>query len=113
MSMDDLLKELQTEYVEGLPEKISEIESFLFNKNIEGLINSFHKLKGSGKTYGIDEVTVLGEFFETWMREDRKTVMVHVPVSIAILNRIYEARVQSAPYAIDADPEFKALLSLK
>ncbi len=111
--MDDLLKELQTEYVESLPEKISEIESFLFNKDKENLINAFHKLKGSGKTYGVDEVTILGEFFESWMRDKIEAAIPHVPKSIELLKKIYEARMKATPYSIDQDSDFKSLIAIK
>lgn len=113
MSIDDLLKELQQEYIQSIPEKIKELKDFTQQNDMENLLNTFHKLKGSGKTYGLDEVTLLGQFFEIWMREKKEKVIPFVPKAVEILERIHEARVNSKPYSLDTDSEYQKLLSLK
>lgn len=113
MSIDDLLKELQEEYIQTMPEKIQELKDFFTAKDEENLLNAFHKLKGSGKTYGIDEVSTLGQFFETWMRDKKEKVIPFVPRAILILERIYAARAQHAPYPIEADADFLKLQTIK
>lgn len=113
MSIDDLLKELQQEYIQSIPEKIKELKEFTQKNDLDNLINTFHKLKGSGKTYGLDEVTLLGQFFEGWMREKKEKVVPFVPKAIEILDRIHAARAQSKPYSLDTDAEYQKLLSLK
>ena len=113
MSIDDLLKELQQEYIQSIPEKIKELKEFLEKKDMENLLNSFHKLKGSGKTYGLEEVTILGQFFEIWMRDKKEKVIPFVPKAIEILERIHASRVDSKPYLIEVDAEYQKLQSLK
>lgn len=113
MSIEDLLKELQLEYIHSIPEKIKEIKEFLEKKDLDSLINSYHKLKGSGKTYGLDEVSVLGQFFEIWMREQKEKALPFVPKSMEILERIFTSRSQSKPYDLESDPEYQKLTSLK
>ena len=111
MSMEDLLKELQLEYIQSIPEKIKEIKESLEKKDLDSLINSYHKLKGSGKTYGLDEVSILGQFFETWMRDKKEKTLPFVPKSVEILERIFTSRSQSKPYAIESDPEYQKLIA--
>jgi len=111
--MDDVLKELQLEYIQSIPAKITEIKNFLAQKDIDSLINSFHKLKGSGKTYGIAEVSSLGQFFELWMREKKDSVLPFIPVAAELLQRIYSHRQKNMPFAIEQDPDFVKLQSIK
>lgn len=113
MSMDDLLKELQLEYIQSIPTKINELNEFLQKKDLENLINCFHKLKGSGKTYGLEEVSILGQFFELWMREQKEKVLPFVPKSIELLTKIHAARAEGKPFAINADPEYQKLMTIK
>lgn len=113
MSMDDLLKELQLEYIQGIPEKIKEIREFAAKNALDDIINSFHKLKGSGKTYGLDEVSVLGQFFEMWLREKKEKALPFSLKAAEILQRIYDSRTQGQIYNLEADAEYKKLKELK
>lgn len=113
MSMDELLRELQIEYVHSIPEKIKEIREFTTNNDLSGLINAFHKLKGSGKTYGIDEVTLLGQFFEMWLREKGEKVLPFSLKATEILQKIQNSRMEGNRYPIESDQEFVKLQSLK
>jgi HPt (histidine-containing phosphotransfer) domain-containing protein len=113
MSMDDLLKELQLEYIQGLPEKIQELKTFSDQKDFQNLLNAFHKLKGSGKTYGLEEVSALGQFFEGWLREKKEKAIPFTKKASEILERIHSSRSNDKPYSLDTDTEFQNLKSLK
>ena len=111
--MDDLLKELQLEYIQGIPEKIQELRIFCQTNDFDNLLNSFHKLKGSGKTYGLEEVSELGQFFELWLREKKEKAVPFSKKAIEILERIHSSRVQSKPYSLETDSDFQSLKNLK
>lgn len=113
MSMDDLLKELQFEYIQSMPEKINEITVFLEKKDLKNLINAHHKLKGSGKTYGLEEVSTLGQFFENWLRDEKEKALPFVSKSLEILERIYTSRKEGTPYLLESDSEYLKLTALK
>ena len=113
MSMDDLLRELQLEYIQSIPEKKAELTQYLELKDVDNLINCFHKLKGSGKTYGLDEVSILGQFFESWMREHKEKVLPFIATAVEILDRIYTYRKESKPYHLHEDPGFQKLNSIR
>ena len=59
-----LFKELKKEYIESLPKKFTILQNLLNDKNYIGLEEEFHKYKGSGKTYGLPEVTLVCEIGE-------------------------------------------------
>lgn len=113
MSMEDLLKELQLEYIQSIPDKINEITGFLEKKDLKNLINAHHKLKGSGKTYGLDEVSILGQFFENWLRDEKEKALPFISKSIEILERIYTSRKEGNPYSLESDSEYLRLTALK
>ena len=64
MNFDELLKSLQTDYVAALPNKIAIIKSQIKSGDIKALRESFHKFKGTGRTYGLPEVSELAELVE-------------------------------------------------
>jgi hypothetical protein len=74
----------------------------------------FHKIKGSGKTYGLPEVSLLGETVEPLLdlkSELDDEVKDGVTRGIAILQRIYDTRIQDEEYGIETDPDYTELRS--
>ncbi|MBT4763020.1 MAG: Hpt domain-containing protein [Bdellovibrionaceae bacterium] len=53
----NMLDELKKEYLADLPKKIEQLENLMLDANLEIIEDEFHKLKGTGKTYGVPEVT--------------------------------------------------------
>ena len=64
MSFEDLLKNLQVDYVAAIPNKIAQIRAQVRNADVPALRESFHKFKGTGRTYGLPEVSELAEVVE-------------------------------------------------
>ena len=59
MNFDEMMAELRTEYLATFPQKFLEIEAHLSAADFSRLRDDFHKLKGTGKTYGIPEISEL------------------------------------------------------
>ena len=57
----NMMAELKKEYISELPAKINYIETLIEQSNQTELENEFHKLKGTGKTYGVPEVSIICE----------------------------------------------------
>lgn len=121
MSLQDLLKELQKEYLGSFPEKIANLEALLKSGQLDDLTTEYHKLKGTGRTYGLPEVTQLGELLESIAEHDAvedpagraNRLQVAVPVSLRILERIRLSRTTTGEeYALDTDPDFLLILSV-
>lgn len=65
-SLSQVLGELKKDYLQLLPQKISDIENLLSQKirPWPEINTRFHNLKGTGKTYGFAEVSILCEPLE-------------------------------------------------
>ena len=68
--LDDILAELQVEYLASLPKRADIIAEALDKKDYKTVITEFHKLKGTGKTYGLDHVTDIAEVCEKIYESD-------------------------------------------
>ena len=120
MSFESMMAELRKEYVESLNDKVSECQSYLDKSDFGALQNLFHKLKGSGATYGIPEASLLGELIELYMKKlnlehtpqaacDPK-VQSHLRAGTEMLKRIRDARKTEKAYAVEKDPLYLLLL---
>lgn len=54
---EDIMETLRKEYINSLKETIKTMRSLLAEQNFNELQKIFHKLKGSGATYGFQEIT--------------------------------------------------------
>ncbi len=96
------MAELRTEYLASFPQKFSEIESHLKAREFVRLREDFHKLKGTGKTYGIPEISELCAVVEkiclnaAGATPDKQTDLAHaaetVRVALTVLHRIVDSR---------------------
>ncbi|MDZ4678189.1 MAG: Hpt domain-containing protein [Oligoflexia bacterium] len=92
----DILAELQVEYIKGFPQKITDIDEALMNKQWPTLIELLHKLVGSGATYQMPEITDHAREAETYLEKnpspDLNKITALVKSLTAILkNHILEA----------------------
>lgn len=107
--MDELLKKLKQEYLEQIPEKIKEIQHLFDNNKITELRNSFHKLKGSGKTYGVAPISIISERMEKICSESPDKVNQEIiDLYKAILEDIKDQIITSEEETFK-DPRFRAL----
>lgn len=109
MTLNDLMAELQQEYIQSFPAKIADIEAYIQVQDISNLINSFHKLKGSGKTYGIPEISELGERFEFLYKNKGLAALPFAKTAVLIIQKIHHARLQGKPYILAEDEHFASL----
>lgn len=114
MSMKALLAELQKEYLASFPAKITTIRALWKAGKLEELHTEYHKLKGTGRTYGLPEVTQLGEALETICESKSHDVAeileTAIPISLAILDRIRMARDKGEVHQLDNDRDFGVLV---
>ena len=109
MSMDELLLKLKKEYLAEMPEKISELNKLYQEKNISELRNAFHKLKGSGKTYGVAPASLVGKSMEMICSEQPDLLSDELfQQAITLLEAIGKNEIVSEEETLK-DPRFKAL----
>jgi chemotaxis protein histidine kinase CheA len=121
-SLTALLAELQKNYLASFNEKAVNLEHLWKTGKLEELTTEYHKLKGTGRTYGLPEVTQLGEVLESICEyhvglHDEMALTAAlanaVPVSLRLLDRIQTSRTSAGEeYLLDTDPDFLLLLSL-
>jgi|FLYM01.1.fsa_nt_gi HPt (histidine-containing phosphotransfer) domain-containing protein len=91
MTLDELLKNLQIEYLSELPSRIEVIKSHVESKDVRALVEDFHKLKGTGKTYGIPEISVIGEKMEMLLIKSPEVGLVCVNEALKDLIEIQQS----------------------
>jgi len=65
---DQVVAELQKEYLESLPAIIAEIRAAIESSDWENIEKHFHRLAGSGQTYGLPDITTVGRQMEAYLQ---------------------------------------------
>ncbi len=109
LNVEEIIKELSVDYVEALPAVVDRLEAFTDQNNLSQIREEFHKLKGTGKPYGLDEITVLGETMERICVAFAEDAIEFIPTAISILEKIYETRIADRRFSIEDDGDFNAI----
>ena len=112
MSFDALMSQLRSEYVQELPEKIAHIANNLAQQHLEVVREDFHKLKGTGTTYGIPEISQLAEVLEKICTDHPQNAAIAVPEALALLKEIHSHRTGAQAFDISLDQRFSKLKRL-
>lgn len=112
MSMEDLLKSLQRDYVAALPDKLNAIRTQIRDGNPTSLRESFHKLKGTGRTYGLPEISELAEVVERICIVAPKESVTAAQLAVQILEDIFSSRNAQISYDLVPDPRFAQIRRL-
>lgn len=112
MSFSALLDELRQEYITELPEKITHIAEHFDTQAFQTVCEDFHKLKGTGKTYGIPEISELAEVVERICLDRPEAIASAVPEALTLLTEIHRVRTTAQPFDIGADQRFSRLKRL-
>lgn len=112
MSLQNLLAELQKEYLDSLPEKIKSISELINTQQLELVETEFHKLKGTGRTYGVPEISRVGELGERscWITDSKRDDAISQ--ALKLLAKVHDSRSKGEEFQIEDDEACKALISL-
>ncbi len=111
--IQELLKELQKTYLASIPEKIQAIQILWSAHDLKLLKTDFHKLKGTGRTYGLPEVTQIGEAMEQIVANGPLTAIDEcVPLSLQLLNEIAIARGKGETPSIEQSATFQRIVAI-
>lgn len=111
-NMEELLKALQADYLAGLPAKIATIRGFIDRGDLHEIRDSFHKLKGTGKTYGMPEVSELAALVERVCIDTPAQSVPAGELGLRLLTAVHSARVRKAEHPLADDPHFQSLRRL-
>jgi hypothetical protein len=112
MSIHDVLAELRKTYLEALPARADGIEKLLQEGKYNEVETEFHKLKGTGKTYGLPEVSQIGEVAERLVEYGSTSAEESVPAAIKVLRKITTSRAEGKPLDLEKDADFLYLAEL-
>ena len=103
------MKQLKLEYIETLPEKRDRVATLFKNQQLDELETEFHKMKGTGKTYGLGEVSQLGEVLEKICMKKPSLLGEAVPVACELLDLIFHSRKKDEAFSIEEADAFQIL----
>lgn len=112
MSIEDLLTKLHHEYLASLPEKISSLHTFCSQADVASLSAAFHKLKGTGRTYGLPEISDLAEILERICLERPEHAVTASNQALRLLEDVYLSRKQGHAFTLETDPRFTQICSV-
>ncbi len=106
MSLDDVLAELKKTYIDALPARAALIEQLHAKRQYAEVEVEFHKLKGTGKTYGIPEVSSIGEIAERLSETAGPVADEAIVSAVSCLRKVTIARAQGKELDLTIDPDF-------
>lgn len=112
MSFSELLSTLRAEYLQSLPTKIADIRMQISTDDRVALRTSFHKLKGTGRTYGIPEVSELAEVIEKVVLHQPDSALNAAEQGALLLEDIASAYVSAMEFNLKSDPRFRHIQRL-
>jgi HPt (histidine-containing phosphotransfer) domain-containing protein len=105
--LNSLFAELKAEYIDTFEEKIFVIEKFWQEYNTQQLENEYHKIKGTGSTYGVKEATDVAEVMEDLCHQSSEQLGVCILISLGLFRKIRDQYKNAAPFDLSKDPGFK------
>jgi len=112
VSFEELLKSLRADYLAALPGKIDIILDQIDSTALPELRESFHKLKGTGSTYGLPEVSELAEVLEDICTDRPAAAPQAARRATELLREIHRAHTQDQSFDLAADPRFSEVRGL-
>lgn len=107
--LSELLAELKADYRKSFPAKILVLQNAFDRRDVHSLTEEFHKLKGTGKTYGYPEVSLLCEALETACRSGAPDFS-QVEKVFSVFARMLEAWKDGKNFDLRGDTEANLLL---
>lgn len=111
--LKEILEGLKREYLKNLPEKLETIERLWKASELDLLETEFHKLKGTGKTYGLPEISDLGLVAEELCDAEPAVRDRAIRLTLDLLKRIHQTRLAGDEFDLSSSKEFAELTSLR
>ncbi len=105
-----MMKDLREDYVRDLPQRVTSLKKWVEEGQVALVRNEFHKFKGTGATYGLPEISTLGETMERICAELPPEQALPLTLQgAAILEEIYALRQQGLGLNLDEHIGYKEL----
>lgn len=110
--LSQVLNELKADYLESFPKKISVLRDLTQKKKWDELREEYHKLKGSGKTYGFPEISVISEKLELLASQKPLSNLQIFPDAVLLVERMHQSYLEGKTFDLEKDPFARSLLAL-
>jgi HPt (histidine-containing phosphotransfer) domain-containing protein len=111
--LSTVLNELKEEYLQKLPQKIQRLKDLTARQDWRALEEEYHKLKGTGKTYGFPEISIICEKMEFLAQQKQHHTSQLFESSVELLEKMHMNYVKKEPIALEQDPFGQSLLAMK
>lgn len=111
--LDQLLQEMKQDYLEALPKKIVLLEKLTKEKNWDQINTEYHKLKGTGKTYGFPEISKISEHLESLSAKKETQITMLFDQATQLLRDIVDGYNANKPINLSKHAIAKTILNTK
>lgn len=108
-SWNSILENLKVDYLKALDERIQLLTDLTSKSDIESLENEYHKLKGTGRTYGFQAISDVCNEMEKLTRGKTQVPEHLLLAGPALLLYCLQAFKTDAPLNLEVHPDFISL----
>ena len=105
-----VLSDLKKDYLAKLPNRIEKLYELAGNENWEDLYTEYHKLKGTGKTYGFPEISIACERLESLVQQEENQKVSFFKEAASLIKDIHLSYIEGKKIDIASHPFGKTLL---
>jgi HPt (histidine-containing phosphotransfer) domain-containing protein len=100
---------LRQKYLKSVPEKIENIRKAIATNSLHDLQQEFHKIKGSGKTYGFGDISIIATHIDKHCKANNPNSFTLAEKACQLLQKIYDNQSAQQDYDLQNDPLFKEI----
>lgn len=106
---ESLFAELKVEYIDSFQEKVDAIYDSWQKRSLGPLTMEFHKIKGTGTTYGIPQISDIAEIMEDLCHQKSEKLGLCVLFSIHLFKKVCQSEKGDLSFQLEKDPLYKFL----
>ena len=104
--LSDLFSELKKEYLDSFEEKFESLNRYWQTGDRKNLQNEFHKIKGTGTTYGVQEATDVATIMEDLCAQESPQLGINVLLALELLQKIRAAHRQGKNFDLKSEKSY-------
>jgi HPt (histidine-containing phosphotransfer) domain-containing protein len=106
-----LMSELKEDYLGKLPDKIAYLKKLTIQQDWKALEHEYHKLKGTGKTYGLPEISSVCLKLEAMAQQTETRDHETFTRALTLIEKIHAAHQQGQSFDLQSDDFARRLLA--
>lgn len=111
-TLTQVMAELKAEYLEKFPQKIELLKILTIdNPDWQRLEDEYHKIKGTGLTYGFPEISVVCEKLETMAQHKETRDLETFKKAIPLLEKMHQSYLENQGFDLQKDAFARSLLA--